>query len=103
MAKFHTQQEIKHIKKNGTKFINYYMGIYIIPSDLNKKYIIIGKKIEKKAHDRNLIRRRITHILSSITGHQIVVCLFKKNNFSFIWLKKNITTNLHLIKNSLKN
>jgi len=71
-----------------------------IESETGKDAVIIKKGIIKKATDRNLIRRRIKHILREFkkekkTGAFLVIVLSKElSNLSFKELKEKIVAEL---------
>lgn len=71
----------------GKRIHNTYSTVIFSPTPNFQSSVVVGKKIYKKAHDRNLIRRRFYAIISEINRNRTV-------GGTYIFLVKPIIKNL---------
>ncbi len=86
------RKDFKKVFKEGKRINNKNISISYIYNDKTKTSVVVGKKIAKKATERNLLRRRVYFILRKnfdlVKNKQIIV--FVKKNITYGILKKEI-------------
>jgi ribonuclease P protein component len=75
------KKDFEKVFKNGKFLFSKIVGIKVLKNDLNiNRYgILVGKKVSKKAVDRNLVKRRIREIIRkdclNITNSKDIIIL----------------------------
>lgn len=71
----------KHFFKTGKRFHGRYCTLVYTPHDTRKISVVVGKKVYKRAVDRNRLRRQLYSIVSSYTKEHnctgVFQCLVK--------------------------
>jgi ribonuclease P protein component len=88
-----TKSEFSLLWENGRRIHTRDITIVSLPSDTLKVSVVVGKKVNKIAAERNAIRRRVYGIVKSMLP-------FPKNREVIIIIKKTFTT---LSKSEQKN
>jgi ribonuclease P protein component len=97
-----TKQDFDKIKENTEKRQNTVFGlVYFLKCDLDRSTIVIPKKIYKKAHDRNQIKRIFYKILKeSKTKENLNLAVFIKSKLEPIHFKAEISKIMYNIQNN---